>query len=212
VSQTAIDCTGMLTIAPAPTNQILNFNTATPSLSLLNAETFFVNQNPVDCPVTGCSLLASGCGSAFASTEVTMAVTTPWAITATRNTPAGYVRSACIQCTNDNYGGTYDTTSSGTYIVTQTKVDCTSTMTHLSTATLSHTWNYNTAGAYTDSMASDYFTNSDTTYCKMTACIIKSSGCSSAYSGSEVIISSAWPFALTSTRSTKIGYSVSICV
>ena len=64
---------------------------------------FFINQVPVDCPVTSCSLMAAGnfCQDVSSTPGYVLAdLTSPWGITMNVAVEDGYVDLRCYTCTN----------------------------------------------------------------------------------------------------------------
>jgi hypothetical protein len=63
---------------------------------------FFKTTDATDCPITSCTLYTVSSGActttAFSATELSMDASSPWAIKAVKNVPAGFIHDVCISC------------------------------------------------------------------------------------------------------------------
>ena len=65
----------------------------------VNAQGFFTNDDPQNCPVTSCSLMMPGCKRSY-TTEVQVDTKAPFGIFAQQNYPDGWIDPVCLICRN----------------------------------------------------------------------------------------------------------------
>ena len=164
------------------------------------------NSDATNCGITSCSIKTSGCSGAYSPGQLSMAGSTPWAITANQNIQNGYTETVCVSCTNG-----LDTYSYFNFIVTQIR-DCATALTAKAGATNSFILFYQAASTGPIGEWTTYFDDADTTNCAITSCVIKSADCSGAYAGSHITIASSLPFAIEGARSIQAGWTETICV
>ena len=95
-----MDCSIALTnVASTPSNPSFAYNSAgTESVGDMN--TFFVNADSTNCAITSCTVFLADCSSAYTSGLISMASSSPFAMTANRNEVGGYTETVCVSCTN----------------------------------------------------------------------------------------------------------------
>jgi hypothetical protein len=82
------------------TSPTLIYDSITTTGSLGDWTTYFVNADTVNCDITSCVLKAQGCLTAYSPGNLVIAGSMPFAITATKNIPAGWSETVCVECTN----------------------------------------------------------------------------------------------------------------
>ena len=115
-----LDCAQSLTDATAPSNPVLTYDFASPTESLGDWTTFFVNSDTANCPIVECALKLPGCSTAYTSGELSISGTDPFTLTANKNVVAGWTETVCIECHN---GALFDLGTFDNFVVTQIR-DC----------------------------------------------------------------------------------------
>jgi hypothetical protein len=91
-------------IGTAPTNPSLTYDAVTTTQSVGDMDTFFTNTDTINCAISSCTMYGSDCSTAYATayplTYLSMASSTPWGITATKNINVGWAETICMACTN----------------------------------------------------------------------------------------------------------------
>jgi len=106
-----MDCSiALVAPASAPTNPTLAYNTGTPTSQVGSWTDFMQNSDATNCGITSCLIKRPACNAAYVPGELSIAGSSPWAITANQNIQAGYTETICVECTNgaeiqiyDNY-------------------------------------------------------------------------------------------------------------
>jgi hypothetical protein len=73
----------------------------------VNAQQFFLNEDPEICPITNCHLMHEGCKKNY-TTEVFVDKKAPFGIFAQQNYPDGWVDPVCVMCSNVDETVTYN--------------------------------------------------------------------------------------------------------
>lgn len=95
-------CANVLQPIFNPQKIMLPFNpSANQIYSGINAQDFFMNQSPQDCPITGCMLMMPGCTKNY-TTEVSVDTNAPFGIFAQQNYPDGWIDPVCLMCSNQD--------------------------------------------------------------------------------------------------------------
>jgi len=176
-------------------------------------DSFYLNVDSTNCPITSCALFDGGsCGSGTYSgaTDVFMDASAPWHITMSVTEPAGYSWSTCVRCSNGA-----QTIDLDNWLMTQTPLDCSSTMTPGSDIVSSRSYGGATATAFVRGGEwNTYFQNTDETNCPITSCSLWEAGsCGvTSFVSTNVYIESALPWRIYSEENVLAGYSHSICV
>ena len=90
-------------------------------------------------------------------------------------------------------------------------MDCSTALTPITSNPTNPVLTYNTGTPTSDLGGWTIFvTNADTTNCAITSCVLKESGCGSAYSAGELTITSPWT--VTANQNVQAGYSEPVCV
>lgn len=106
VTQTRIDCEGKITYKSSrPTSYTVAYAGASSVANVKTKSDFF--DETTRCPITACSILNADCIAAYSGTLITIDTLTPFQIKAKTDQKPGYTEVICIQCTNNNYGYTY---------------------------------------------------------------------------------------------------------
>ena len=86
------DCTSALTSVSGLTTNLV-YNPSVPYADFPATGTwddFFSNQEPVECPITDCTLHDAACASQIGGSFINIASTSPWVIILQQDNPLGY--------------------------------------------------------------------------------------------------------------------------
>lgn len=149
------------------------YSTSSPTFTVGSGWTsFFQNNDATYCPVLSCTLKNAGCSTTYTGSDMSISGTTPWVITAVRNNLAGYITTVCVECTN----GRQTITQDSLRVELRT---CASTLSVSTSPLANSVIGFSTTATPVTHGAgwSSFFQNSDTTYCPVTGCSLKSDGC-----------------------------------
>ena len=110
VTQTEVDCTTVLTQKSTLPSEALVYSTDTNQVATRQAYSdFFDNSDSSGiCNIQSCVLKAGGCGSAYVAGYLSIDTTAGvFQIKADYDIVSGYTETACVQCTNAQYGHAY---------------------------------------------------------------------------------------------------------
>ena len=194
----------------------------------------FTHNFQADCPVTSCTLEATGCtGTAFVSTDISIGGTTPWAISAIRTNSVGYDHSFCIRCIvspiNEVDGATVvglpDLPYTRDIRVIGDPLDCVPSLTDIgfsySLDTLASgnppgTHVIYQTGAADEPITTTYtnvFTHNFQADCPVTSCTLEATGCTgTAFVSTDISIGGTTPWAISAIRTNSVGYDHSFCI
>jgi len=158
-----------------------------------DSTTFFLNQDPKECPVESCQLMQEGCREALNSTELRVSPEFPFLITAKNGLRDGFNESFCVECTNGADTVTYDEFS-----FTQIR-DCSSKVTLNKTLEI-EALSFEKVNATT--VLGDYslfFKNIAPESCLAESCQILEPGCGDLYDTDQLSFSEESPFDFTAS-------------
>jgi len=112
-----------------------------------------------------------------------------------------------MSCSNGQQVEEYDN-----YVVTQI-MDCSTALTSIAGNPTNPVLTYN-SGTPTSALGgwTIFVANADTTNCAITSCVLKASGCGSAYSAGELTIGGLTPWTVTANQNVQAGYDETVCV
>jgi hypothetical protein len=165
--------------------------------------------------VSSCTLHNFDCSlpysTAYPSGRLTIAGTTPFAITAVIGVEAGWSETICLKCSN---GALYDTETRQNFVITQAQNPCRISLSNLGAAPTSHptmTYDHLTTTELVGGW-SLLFVSSDQTNCAISACLVMAQGCLSVYGGNKLTIGSTNPFTITARKDYNPGYTETVCI
>ena len=153
------------------------------------ASNFFTYTDAADCGALTCELKATGCSNAWSDTSNVVMDASTYAVSVKQNVDAGQVKTLCVKCQNT---GGLKTSTHDNWVITQIR-NCQSVLS--ATGTVPNKEIPYSSSATLIEVAADipaFFTNSDSSTCgALGTCVIKASGCSGSYSGSELVINAS---------------------
>lgn len=201
-----MDCATSLTAVAPLSNPTLQFDTNIVAEPLGDWSTFVANADTTNCGISACSLKTPGCSGAYTGTELQIGESTPWSVTAKRNTDAGYVVEVCIECTNGADTQTYDN-----FKVTQIR-NCGSALTAKADAPSSKEFNYVASGLEALGGWSTFFDNADDSNCGISSCVLKNSDCTGDYPGGQLSVGSGSLFVVSANKGIQAGWTETVCI
>jgi hypothetical protein len=183
----------------------------TSTVVLADSRVIFTDTYAAVCTTPTCQLKASGCGGVYIGSKVSVGASSPWALTAVQNVVLGYTETVCISCSNGL------DTQTHTYNIAQNALICTSTLSAAASVKANPTMAYNSVTT-TESTGiwTDFFQNSDTTNCPVTACTLYASPCPTAYattySSGKQLMSGISPWGITANKNILAGWTETVCI
>jgi len=90
-----MDCSTALTpqsISAADMDVTFTYNQGGGTVVGKNINDLFINADSINCPVTSCVLKTADCSAPFTSSYITIAGSTPWAVSAVTTVTLGWVQ------------------------------------------------------------------------------------------------------------------------
>jgi hypothetical protein len=203
-----MDC-GISLTAKTPANPTLIFDAVTTTESVGDQSVFFENADGLNCPITSCSILAVGCGTAYPPGELSISGSFPFTVTSNKNVLVGWTETVCIECSNALQTITFDN-----YVVTQNR-DCGTALTLVSMPA-DPVLAYDAVSTASIGQWDSFFANSDATNCAITSCsMVFSLACGGTFGATlttDVSIAAINPFALTADQNLALGYVATFCM
>ena len=85
----------------SPVDPLFQYSAVGPTEAIGDWTYLFENLDYVNCGVvSSCSLKTDDCSGPYTPGEITMAASSPWAITATSTDRNGWTETICVECTN----------------------------------------------------------------------------------------------------------------
>ena len=220
------------------TNQEYGYDTGATTTAVYDHTTVFTNSKAtatgplIACPVLGCVLFQTDCVTALVApfdTKLTIEGASPWTLRISQTQASGYPNVAvCYKC-NNGYGSGTNVHTYTSQVTIRQHIDCSIALSDSSNSTsslkniqdpisgtniasvvyaASPTYKAITEYALSTSM----FTNVNNVDCgAFTACSVKPSGCTGAYTGRAQIGASP-NFAMSITQNVDAGYTETLCV
>ena len=175
-------------------------------MSSTSWDSYFSNTDSTNCPVTSCTLYESDCTTVLSS-PVSIGSSTPWDITALRNTLAGYSQTMCISCTNgaqtvqkDNWSLTLLACENG--LTSPASSPTSSLLAYDSSASPEVIYPISSSWTSWDS----YFSNAGSNNCPITSCTLYESDCATALT-SPVSMGASSPWDVAAMKNVFAGYT-----